>query len=252
MFFDFTIKDAIDIVLVAFLLYYFYRLMKDSGSLNVFMGILVFLFTWVFVSKILQMRLFGSIFDHFMSIGTISLVIIFQEEIRRFFKTLGSHRHFRFLSYFFSRAKEEKTEDASIMPIVMACMSMAQQKVGALIVVGRNDTLADVVKTGEPIDATVSQRLIEAVFFKNAPLHDGAIIVRDGRIVAAQCILPVSHNINIPKKLGLRHRSAMGISEVTDAVAIVVSEETGAVSAAVGGKFMLNLDARKLETILSR
>lgn len=252
MFFDFTIKDAIDIVLVAFLLYYFYRLMKDSGSLNVFMGILVFLFTWVFVSKILQMRLFGSIFDHFMSIGTISLVIIFQEEIRRFFKTLGSHRHFRFLSYFFSRAKEEKTEDVSIMPIVMACMSMAQQKVGALIVVGRNDTLADVIKTGETLDAAVSQRLIEAVFFKNAPLHDGAIIVRDGRIVAAQCILPVSHNINIPKKLGLRHRSAMGISEVTDAVAIVVSEETGAVSAAVGGKFMLNLDARKLETILSR
>lgn len=252
MFFDFTIKDAIDIILVALLLYYFYRLMKDSGSLNVFLGILVFLFSWVFVSKLLQMRLFGSIFDHFMSIGTISLVIIFQKEIRRFFKTLGSHRHFKFLSYFFSRTKEVQTDNAAIMPIVMACMNMSQQKVGALIVVEKSDSLADIVKTGEQLNADVSQRLIEAVFFKNAPLHDGAMVVHGGRIVAAQCILPVSHNVNIPKKLGLRHRSAMGISEITDAVAIVVSEETGSVSAAVGGKFMLNLDARKLETILSK
>ena len=251
MFFDFTIKDAIDIVLVAFLLYYLYKLMKESGSLNVFMGILMFLFSWVFVSKLLQMRLLGSIFDQLMNIGAISLVIIFHDEVRRFFKTLGSHRHFKFLSAFFARNRKENSSDKSIMPIVMACMSMAQQKVGALIIIEKNDSLADIIKTGEPINADISQRLIEEVFFKNAPLHDGAILVSGGRIVAAQCILPVSHNVNIPKKLGLRHRSAMGISEISDAVAVVVSEETGSVSAAVGGRFMLNLDARKLETLLS-
>ena len=137
------------------------------------------------------------------------------------------------------------------MPIVLACNNMAQQKVGALIVVKCNDSLDDVVATGEKINADISQRLIEAVFFKNAPLHDGAMVIQDGRIIAAQCILPVSHNLNISKKLGLRHRSAIGISENSDAIAIVVSEETGSISAAVKGRLMQNLDARKLEEILS-
>lgn len=251
MFFDIAIMDVIDIVLVAFLLYYLYRLMKDSGSLNVFLGILVFIFSWLFVSKLLQMRLLGSIFDQLMSVGTLALVVIFQEEIRNFFRTLGSHRQLGFLSRFFSRDRK-KVVAADVMPIVLACNSMAQQKVGALIVVQRNMSLDDIVKTGETINADISQRLIEAVFFKNAPLHDGAMVVQNGRITAAQCILPVSHNLNISKKLGLRHRSAIGVSESYDAIAIVVSEETGTVSAAIGGKLMQNLDARKLEEILTK
>ena len=134
----------------------------------------------------------------------------------------------------------------------MACVSMAQQKVGALIVVEKEVSLDEIASTGETINANVGQRLLEAIFFKNAPLHDGAIIIRGNRILAAQCILPVSHDLNIPKKLGLRHRSAMGIAEKTDAIAIIVSEETGAISVAKEGKFMLNLDARKLEEILSK
>lgn len=250
MFFDINIMDIIDVVLVALLLFYFYRVMKESGSLNVFLGILVFIFSWVFVSKLLQMRLLGSIFDQLMSVGTLALVVIFHDEIRNFFRNLGSHRHLRFLSSFFSRKKGE-TEKPDIMPIVLACNNMAQQKVGALIVVKCNDSLDDVVATGEKINADISQRLIEAVFFKNAPLHDGAMVIQDGRIIAAQCILPVSHNLNISKKLGLRHRSAIGISENSDAIAIVVSEETGSISAAVKGRLMQNLDARKLEEILS-
>jgi uncharacterized protein (TIGR00159 family) len=252
MFFDFSIKDAIDIVLVASLLYYFYKLMKESGSLNVFLGILVFLLSWVFVSKLLQMRLLGSIFDQLMSVGTLALVVIFHDEIRSFFRNIGSHRRLGYLSRFFSRNREGKEDDASIMPIVMACMSLSQQKTGALIVVERRDTLEEIIKTGEALNADVNQRLLESVFFKNAPLHDGAVIVRGSRIVAAQCILPVSHNLNIPKKLGLRHRSAMGISENTDAIAIVVSEETGSISAAVNGKFRFNLDAQKLEALLAQ
>ena len=233
------------------MLYYMYRLMKDSGSLNVFVGILVFIFSWLFVSKMLQMRLLGSILDQLMSVGTLALVVIFQEEIRNFFRTLGSHRHFGFLSKFFSRDKKDSNA-TEVMPIVLACNSMAQQKVGALIVVQRNMLLDDIVKTGETINANISQRLVEAVFFKNAPLHDGAMIIQNGRITAAQCILPVSHNMNISKKLGLRHRSAIGITEIYDAIAIVVSEETGTISAAIGGKLIQNLDARKLEEILTK
>ncbi|MBO5921162.1 MAG: diadenylate cyclase CdaA [Bacteroidaceae bacterium] len=251
MFFDISIMDIIDVVLVALMLYYMYRLMKDSGSLNVFVGILVFIFSWLFVSKMLQMRLLGSILDQLMSVGTLALVVIFQEEIRNFFRTLGSHRHFGFLSKFFSRDKKDSNA-TEVMPIVLACNSMAQQKVGALIVVQRNMLLDDIVKTGETINANISQRLVEAVFFKNAPLHDGAMIIQNGRITAAQCILPVSHNMNISKKLGLRHRSAIGITEIYDAIAIVVSEETGTISAAIGGKLIQNLDARKLEEILTK
>ena len=252
MFFDFTIKDVIDIVLVASLLYYFYRLMKDSGSLNVFIGILMFFFSWVFVSELLKMRLLGSIFDLLMNIGAIALVVIFHEEVRNFFKSLGSHRHFKFLSAFMSRKKSKDESNPAIMPVVLACNSMAQQKVGALIVIKKNTPLDDIVKSGERIDAEVSQRLLEAIFFKNAPLHDGAVVVQNGRIAAAQCILPVSHNMNIPRTFGLRHRSAMGISEETDAVAVVVSEETGAISVARSGKLYHDLDAQKLEELLAR
>ncbi len=251
MFFDFSIKDFVDIVLVGLLLYYFYKVMKESGTLNIFSGILIFILLWVFVSRVLQMKLLGSIFDQLMSVGVLALIIIFQDEIRRFFKNVGSHRHFRMLANFFSR-KGPAEETSAVLPIVMACMSLSQQKMGALIVIEKNESLDEYVKTGERVDANINQRLIEAVFFKNAPLHDGAMIIKNNRVVAAQCILPVSHNQNIPKKLGLRHRSAMGISEKTDAIVIVVSEETGGISVAVNGKFKLGLNAQQLESILSK
>lgn len=250
MFFDFSIKDVIDILLFALLLYYLYRLMKDSGSLNIFVGIMIFLFVWVLVSKILGMRLLGSVFDQMMNVGAIALVVIFHEEIRNFFKSLGSRRYFKYLSTLFTRKGEDGNIE-NVMPVVMACISMAQQKVGALIVIEQKVALDDVIRTGEPINSDISQRLIEAIFFKNAPLHDGAMVIRGGRIVAAQCILPVSHDLNIPRKLGLRHRSAMGVSEMSDAIAIIVSEETGSISVAQNGKFSLNLDAHKLEQLLS-
>lgn len=250
MFFDFTIKDAIDILLFALLLYYLYKMMKESGSLNIFAGIMMFLFVWVLVSKILDMRLLGSVFDQMMNVGAIALVVIFHDEIRNFFKGIGSRRYFKYFASIFNRKGKSK-DSAEVMPLVMACKSMAQQKVGALIVVEKRVSLDDIIKTGEPINSDISQRLIEAIFFKNAPLHDGAMVIRDGRIVAAQCILPVSHDLDIPRRLGLRHRSAMGISEVSDAVAIVVSEETGSISVAMNGRFFLNLDAYKLERLLS-
>ena len=255
MFFEFGIKDIVDIVLVALMLYYIYRLMKESRSLNVFMGIMVFVVLWLVVSQILEMRLLGSIMDKLVSVGVIALIILFQEDIRKFLYNLGAHQRIQALRRLFSnsdkRQNSEKLKQV-IIPLVMSCMSMSKKKVGALIVIQRATPLDDIVATGERIDATVSQRLIENLFFKNSPLHDGAMVIHNQRIKAAGCILPVSHDLNIPKELGLRHRAALGITHESDCIAIVVSEETGSISVAIRSEFQLRLSAEKLESILTQ
>ena len=190
---EFGIKDVIDILLVASLLFYVYRLMKESRSLNIFVGIMLFVLIWLFVSQVLEMRLLGSILDKLVSVGVI-----------------------------------------------------------ALIVIERGVPLKDIMDTGEEIDAKINQRLIENIFFKNSPLHDGAMVVSNKRIMAAGCILPVSHNLDIPKELGLRHRAALGISQSSDAIAVIVSEETGRISVAIKGEFKLRLSAEELESILTQ
>jgi uncharacterized protein (TIGR00159 family) len=255
MFFEFGIKDIIDIVLVALTLFYVYRLMKESRSLNVFMGILVFVVFWLVVSQVLEMKLLGSILDKLVSVGVIALIILFQEDIRKFLYNLGGHQRMRALRRLFSNGeKKQNTEQLKqiIMPIVMACMSMSKKKVGALIVIQRATPLDDIVATGEHIDANISQQLMENIFFKNSPLHDGAMIIVRNRIKAAGCILPVSHNLDIPKELGLRHRAALGITHESDCIAIVVSEETGGISVAIRSEFQLRLSAEKLESILTQ
>ena len=251
MFFEFGIKDFIDILLAAFLLYYTYKLMKASGSIKVFTGILVFILIWLVVTQVLEMKLLGSIFDTLMNVGVIALIVLFQDEIRRFLLTLGSHRHVSALARLFNGAKKEVLKHDDIMPVVMACLSMGKQKVGALIVIEHNVPLDEIVRTGEMIDAAINQRLIENIFFKN-PLHDLAMFISKKRIKAAGCILPVSHDLNIPKELGLRHRAAMGISQQSDAHAIIVSEETGAISVAYRGQFYLRLNAEELESMLTK
>ncbi|MDD6853787.1 diadenylate cyclase CdaA [Prevotella sp.] len=252
MFFEFGIKDIVDIVLVALMLFYIYRLMRESRSLNVFYGILVFVLVWLFVSQVLEMKLLGSILDKLVSVGVIGLIVLFQEEIRHFLYNLGAHQKAKNLIRWFRGSTEQEADKESIMPIVMACMNMARGKVGALIVIERSTPLDDIVDTGDVIDAKINQRLIENIFFKNSPLHDGAMVISNKRIRAAGCILPVSHKTDIPKELGLRHRAAMGISQDSDAVAIVVSEETGRISVAVKGEFQLRLSAEQLESILTR
>jgi uncharacterized protein (TIGR00159 family) len=255
VFFEFGIKDIIDIVLVALTLFYVYRLMKESRSLNVFMGILMFIVFWLVVSQVLEMKLLGSILDKLVSVGVIGLIILFQEDIRKFLYNLGGHQRIRALRRLF--ANPEKKQDPEqlkqiIMPIVMACMSMSKKKVGALIVIQRATPLDDIVATGEQIDAKISQQLIENIFFKNSPLHDGAVIISAQRIKAAGCILPVSHSLDIPKELGLRHRAALGITHESDCITIVVSEETGSISVAIRSEFQLRLSAEKLESILTQ
>ena len=252
MFIDFSIKDFIDILLVAYLLYQTYRLMKDSGSINIFIGILVFIGCWLIVSQVLEMRLLGSIFDKLVRVGVLALIVLFQDDIRKFLVNLGSHKRLGNFFRILTNTKQEKTERADIMPIVMACMSMSKTKTGALMVIEKNVPLNEIIRSGETIHADVNQRLIENIFFKNSPLHDGAMIIRHKQIVAAGCILPVSHDLNIPKELGLRHRAAMGVSQETDALAIIVSEETGGISVAYKGQFHLRLTAEELERILTK
>ena len=255
MFFNLNIKDIIDIVLVALMLYYIYRLMKESRSLNVFMGIMVFVVLWLVVSQVLEMRLLGSIMDKLVSVGVIGLIVLFQDDIRKFLYNLGAHERVRFFKRFFSNTDNKRNQEELkqiIMPIVMACLGMSKRKVGALIVIERDMPLDDIVMTGELIDATISQQLIENIFFKNSPLHDGAMIISNRRIKAAGCILPVSHDLDIPKELGLRHRAALGVSQETDGIAIVVSEETGGISVAIQSDLQLRLTAEKLESILTK
>lgn len=250
---NFGIKDAIDILLVAVMLFYIYRFMRESRTLNVFAGIAAFIVIWVIVSKVLAMRLMGALFEQFVSVGALALIVLFQEEIRKFLFKLGEQQHIRSMIHWFVKKEEKNTaaDRKTIMPIVLACINMSRAKCGALIVIERGTPLDDIVETGDAVDASINQRLIENIFFKNAPLHDGAMIISNKRIKAAGCILPVSHDLDIPRELGLRHRAAMGISQTSDAIAVVVSEETGRVSAAVKGQFRLRLSAEQLEALLT-
>jgi uncharacterized protein (TIGR00159 family) len=249
---EFGIKDIIDILLVALLLFYLYKTMKKTGSGTIFMGVLSFIVVWILASEIFDMRLTGTILDKFMSIGLIVLVILFQDQIKRFLIDLGSQDKWRFLRRLFQHQDEERKKNLDyIMPVVYACMSMSKSKTGALIVFQRNVPLMDYEKTGDIIDANINTRLIENIFFKNSPLHDGAMIISRRRIASAGCILPVSHDMHIPKELGLRHRAALGMSQVTDAICVIVSEETGHISMARDGSLKVRLSAPDLEHALS-
>lgn len=228
--------------------------MKRSGSLSLFFGVFFFTVVWVVASEILNMRLTGTILDKFMSIGLIILVILFQDQIKRFLIDLGSRGKWRKLGRLLRHGggeEDAKRHHADIMAVVYACMSMSKSKTGALIVCQRKMPLADYEKTGDVIDANINTRLIENIFFKNSPLHDGAMIIANGRITSVGCILPVSHDMNIPKNLGLRHRAALGMSQVTDAVCVIVSEETGNISVAKDGEFSIKVSALDLEHILN-
>lgn len=247
---SFGFKDIIDIIIVAFLLFYFYKLMKKSGTLSIFIGVIAFIVAWIFASEIFDMRLTGTILDKFMAIGLIILVILFQDPIRRFLVELGSRGRWKGLSQMFRHEKKDEA-NRNIMPIVYACMSMSKSRTGALIVLQRNMSLADYEKTGDIIDADINTRLIENIFFKNSPLHDGALIIADDRMVSAGCILPVSHDMNISKSLGLRHRAALGLSQVTDALCIIVSEETGNISIAIDGILRVKITTAELEQELA-
>ena len=254
-FFSIRIKDIFDVLLVAILLYQAYRLLNKTGAGNVFIGILTFVIIWFLVSFVFKMELLGGILDRLMSVGVFGLIVLFQDEIRRFLSRLGSRNRSAFVNFikrfFGSKQTENEEHNFDLAQIVLACNSLSKNAMGGLIVIKRESDLSLYVQSGEIIDANINARLIENIFFKNSPLHDGAIIIYGRKIKSAGSILPVSKNQTIPKHLGLRHRAALGITETTDTVAIIVSEETGKISWAVNGEIKINVKPAQLEHFLS-
>ncbi len=253
--FGIEIKDIIDILLVAVLLHQTYRLMKNTGTSNIFVGILSFIVFWFLIVHVFKLELMSTILNQLISVGAIVVVVIFQNEIRNFFSQIGSRKTWKFYKklHKYFKKDEDHEEDTSlpVMNIVMACKNMSNSRTGALIVIEKENNLQEYISTGDTVNADISTRMIESIFFKNSPLHDGAVVISNNRIKAAGTILPVSKSLGIPRNLGLRHRAAMGLSEKTDAIIVIVSEETGAISIAMNGKFYLDLDAQQIEKILS-
>jgi len=244
---NFNILDLIDIALVAFLLYYVYKLIKGTVAINIFFGIVIFYLFYLLVD-VLQMRMLSKIIGGFMSVGIIALIVVFQPEIRKFLLMIGStnlSKSGSFMKRFsFVKAQHNTASDAEV--IVKSCTKMGSRKTGALIVIERNNNLDFLVETGDDMKITVTQPILESIFFKNSPLHDGAIIISENVIKATRVILPVNNEKNIPSRFGLRHRAAIGITEKTDALALVVSEETGQLSYVNNGEFVIYTDTQDL------
>ncbi len=248
---QFKFLDVLDIFLVAFLLYELYNLLKGTVAINIFFGIVAFYLLWKVVTA-LEMKLLSEILGSFVSVGFIALIVVFQPEIRKFLLMVGTPAFMRKKRRRFLFWKLDFTNPTilNVDQIIMACRNMAEKKIGALIIVTNKSELEQFVITGEKLDAIVSEALIESIFFKNNALHDGAVIIHDNKIKAARCILPVSANPRIPASLGLRHRAAVGITEFSDALAIVVSEETGNIAYAKDGKIQTRVKPNQLKTYL--
>jgi len=247
-FVPFTFIDFIDIILVAAIMYWIYRATKGTNAPYIISGIIVIYLLWVVV-RTLNMELLSTILGQFVSVGVIALIIVFQPEIRRFLQMIGMRqKRFNFITRIFAR---EDDKSANILPIVTACREMAETKTGALIVIGQQSDLTLIIEGGIALDARISTPLIRNIFFKNAPLHDGAAVIVGDRIVAAKCILPVTQS-DVPKSYGTRHRAAIGMSEISDAIIIVVSEETGGISIAQSGELRRDIDPVRLQQTLQR
>jgi diadenylate cyclase len=249
--FDIRIIDIIDLILFAVLLYIIYNLVKGTAAIRIFIGFIAVYLVWKLV-KAFQMTLLTEVFGQFISVGVIALIVVFQPEIRQFLLLIGKTkiikaRHEKFL---FWRIKISNPVNLHIDTIVKACKKMSDTKTGALIVITRQNELNSYVETGLPVDARISETLLETIFFKNSPLHDGAVIINGNSIRAARCILPVSNRGDIPVFCGLRHRAAIGITEKSDAIAIIVSEQRGEISFSTDGKLTMNLSPSDLSTVM--
>ncbi|WKN41733.1 diadenylate cyclase CdaA [Tunicatimonas pelagia] len=239
-------NDIFDILLVSVLLYQVYKLMRGSVALSIFFGFLT-LYLFYLVVRAAQMELLSTILGQFMEVGVLAAIILFQQEIRKFLLLLGKTTTINRDNFFntFWRRKEEQGK-LNLTPIVDAAKSLSGSNTGALIVFSKNSPLKFYAKSGDEIDATVSKRLLLSIFNKYSPLHDGAVIIFEGKIKAARCILPVTEQENLPAELGLRHRAAIGMTEITDSLVLVVSEETGQMSIVVNGEIYRNLSTKEL------
>ena len=244
-FIPYTFADVIDILLVASLFYGLYRAMRGTSAPYIMVGIFFIYLVWILV-KTFNLVLFSTILGQIISVGVIAIIIIFQPEIRHFLQAIGRQRErFEWLSRIFNFRNRRTEQDINLDPIVLACEEMGAEKVGALIILKQSSDISVIEESGIAIDAKVSTPLIENVFFKNAPLHDGAMIIHGGRVVAAKCVLPSTQQ-EVPKSYGMRHRAALGMSEVSDAIIIAVSEETGGISLAHDSEIQRNIDPDRL------
>jgi uncharacterized protein (TIGR00159 family) len=251
-FIEIKLTDIIDILLVAFLLYELYQLLKGTAAMNIFFGLVAFFLLWKLVTA-LQMELLSEILGAFISVGFIALIVVFQPEIRQFLLLIGTPRfinktHSRMSFFKFNVIKQPSLD---VDPIVTACRKMSMTKTGALIIVAKLNELRQYVETGQILDARISDELLLNIFFKNSPLHDGAVIILNNRIKSARCILPVSSK-KLSVSLGLRHRAAVGVTERTDAIALIVSEETGEISYSKKGILVQNVTPSHLKNFLEK
>lgn len=248
---EFSVIDIIDVILVALLLYYVYKLLKGTVAIKIFIGIIFIYFAWL-LTDFLKMELLSRIFGGFMKVGIIALIVVFQPEIRKFLLMIGSTNIGKRGSLYkkFSFLKTENLNETDVDAIITACNKMGATKTGALIIIERNNNLDFLTDTGDKMNIEVTQPIIESIFFKNSPLHDGAAIIEKNVVKATRVILPVSNEKNLPQRFGLRHRAAVGVTEKTDALAIVVSEETGQISYFKHGEFVMFNDTQELMQLI--
>jgi len=248
-FIDFNIFDFIDITLVSILIFQLYKLVRGSAAINIFIGMTLFYIMWKIFSA-LEMSLLSEILGQFISVGVLALIIVFQQEIRRFLVLIGKNIFKNKNLFIRSKNTKKLLTEENIEDICNACNNMSQTKTGAIIIIERSDNLDLILKTGRIISSNLSQIMIESVFYKNAPLHDGAIIIINKKIIGARCVLPISESNAMPSEMGMRHKAALGVTEQYDCIAITVSEQNGKISCFENGKMKTNLDLKTLKEII--
>lgn len=235
-FLNFSLIDLIDIILVAAIIYIIFRWIRGSSAMNIFIAIIMIFLARV-VAMAVNMRMMSALLGAILDVGAIAIIVIFQPELRRFLNNMGrTAGNNTLIRKLLRRRQAEGLDVDTVSEIVLAVSRMASEKTGALIVIRRKDNLQSIMATGDTIDAKVSQRLIRNLFFKNSPLHDGAMVIGDNRILAARCTLPITDRLDIPASYGMRHKAALGLAEQCDATVIVVSEETGHVTLVEGSE----------------
>ena len=256
LFLSFNITDAIDILLVAIMLYQLYKMVKGTAAVNVFIGLALIYIVWIIV-RAFELKLLGSILGKFINVGVIAVMVVFQQEIRKFLLYIGSNEFIKNKNWktIFSFSTQSAAASRFVLDadsVITACFNMSETKTGALIIISRKSDLKFYVNTGEIVDSALTDKMLENIFYKNSPMHDGAVIIKDNRIIAARCVLPVTEKENFPSHFGMRHRAAVGLTETTDALAITVSEQTGNVSLTVNGEINSNLNRDKLRYLIEK
>ncbi len=255
-FITFGLTDAIDILLVATILYLSYNLVKGTSAINIFIGLALIYFAYI-VIRAFDLKLLSSIIGKFVNVGVIAVMILFQQEIRKFLLYIGSNefirnKNWKSLLKFNVSSNDNSMFSLDIEALAVACFNMSSTKTGALIIIARKSDLKFFINTGDVVDSGLTARMLENIFYKNSPMHDGAVIIQGNRIASARCVLPVSEKENFPSHYGMRHRAAVGITENTDAIAIAVSEQTGSVSLTTHGEIQANLTKEKLMYLLEK